>query len=303
MQPAFKLAAPISDQDYIARLSREWCVLILEQPNMTMTKVAPAAPVAAWLGGKKALNAKIIEHIDAIPHQTYVEPFVGMGGVFLRRAWRPKLEVMNDLNGEITNLFRILQRHFPQFLDMMRFQIASRREFERLRDCDPATLTDLERAARFLFLQRLAFGGQVGGVFGVSKDTGPRFSMSKLEPLLDAAHSRLDGVVFENLGWDAVVDRYDGPKTLFYLDPPYWGGETDYGKGMFDRDQFAAIAQRMASMEGAAILSINDVPEIRELFADFHLTEVNLKYSIGAGAAKDACELIITNREVKTGFI
>ncbi|WP_370642061.1 DNA adenine methylase [Yoonia sp. I 8.24] len=123
---------------------------------MTMTKVSAAAPVAAWLGGKKALNQKIIEVIDAIPHQTYVEPFVGMGGVFLRRQWRPRLEVMNDLNGEITNLFRILQRHYPQFMEVMRFQIASRREFERLRNCDPSTLTDLERAARFLFLQRLA---------------------------------------------------------------------------------------------------------------------------------------------------
>jgi DNA adenine methylase len=77
----------------------------------SMEKVAPAAPGVPWLGGKKALHRKIIERIDAIPHATYVEPFVGMGGVFLRRAWRPKCEVANDLNGEVTNLFRILQRH------------------------------------------------------------------------------------------------------------------------------------------------------------------------------------------------
>ncbi|PJE27093.1 DNA methyltransferase, partial [Pseudooceanicola antarcticus] len=69
-----------------------------------MSKVAPAAPVAPWLGGKKALHRTIIERIEAIPHTTYAEPFVGMGGVFLRRTWKPKCEVANDLNGEITNL-------------------------------------------------------------------------------------------------------------------------------------------------------------------------------------------------------
>ena len=270
---------------------------------MTMKKVSAAAPVAAWLGGKKALNQKIIEVIDTIPHKTYVEPFVGMGGVFLRRTWKPRLEVMNDLNGEITNLFRILQRHYPQFMEVMRFQISSRREFDRLRKCDPATLTDLERAARFLFLQRLAFGGQVNGVFGVAKDSAPRFSLTKLEPLLDAAHSRLDGVVFENLDWLDVIGRYDGPASLFYLDPPYWGGEDDYGKDMFSNDQFALMAKALSEMEGAFVLSINDRPEVRELFAAFHFKEVSLKYTVAAGDATDAKELIISNRQARTSLL
>ncbi|MBL3567855.1 DNA adenine methylase, partial [Rhodovulum sulfidophilum] len=137
------------------------------------------------------MHRRIIERIEAIPHRTYVEPFLGMGGVFLRRSWRPRLEVANDLNGEITNLFRVLQRHYPQLMEVMRFQITSRREFERLRACDPATLTDLERAARFLYLQRLAFGGQLRGAFGISPNSGPLFSLARVGPLLDAAHTRL----------------------------------------------------------------------------------------------------------------
>lgn len=153
---------------------------ILESTMKTMEKVALAAPVAPWLGGKKALHQEIIARIDRIEHSTYVEPFVGMGGVFLRRGWRPKCEVANDMNGEITNLFRILQRHYPQLMEIMRFQITSRREFDRLRDCDPKTLTDLERAARFLYLQRLAFGGKVGG--GVRGRAGPSIA---LQPVAD----------------------------------------------------------------------------------------------------------------------
>ncbi|MEY8099597.1 DNA adenine methylase [Falsihalocynthiibacter sp. S25ZX9] len=82
----------------------------------TMTKVSAAAPVAPWLGGKKQLHKTLIKRIERLPHKTYCEPFVGMGGVFLRRILQPQCEVMNDFNGEIINLFRTLQRHYPQFL-------------------------------------------------------------------------------------------------------------------------------------------------------------------------------------------
>ena len=262
-----------------------------------MERVSPAAPVAPWLGGKKTLHPMLIRKIEAIPHKTYVEPFVGMGGVFLRRRFRPRLEVANDLNGEIVNLFRILQRHYPQLMDVMRFQIASRRDFERLRGTDPATLTDLERAARFLYLQRLAFGGQIRGVFGVSSMTTPRFSLSRLEPLLDAAHARLEGVVFEQLDWADVIRRYDSPETLFYLDPPYFGGEDDYGKGMFDRAAYAAMADQLAGIKGAFILSINATPEIRQVFGGFICDSVRLKYTVSSAGATEAEELIISNRE------
>lgn len=260
--------------------------------------VTPAKPVAPWLGGKSKLAALLIERIEAIPHKTYVEPFVGMGGVFLRRGFRPPTEVMNDLNGEIVNLFRILQRHYPQLMEVLRFQITSRREFERLRVTDPATLTDLERAARFLYLTRLAFGGQHGGVFGVAPGHAPRFSLTRLEPLLDAAHERLDGVVFENLPWQEVIARYDSRQTLFYLDPPYFGGEADYGKGMFARAEFAQLADRLAEIEGVFVMSINDRPEIRDLFGRYYLDEVRLKYTISKDATgSKARELIVSNRE------
>lgn len=265
---------------------------------MSHERVSPALPVAPWLGGKSKLAPILIERIEALPHKTYVEPFVGMGGVFLRRSHRPPTEVMNDLNGEIVNLFRILQRHYPQLMEVLRFQITSRREFERLRITDPDTLTDLERAARFLYLTRLAFGGQHGGVFGVAPGHAPRFSLTRLEPLLDAAHERLDGVVFENLPWQDVITRYDTPQTLFYLDPPYFGGEGDYGKGLFQRAEFAEMAERLASIEGAFLMSINDRPEIREFFGRFHVDEVRLKYTISKTATADkARELIVSNRE------
>lgn len=269
----------------------------------TMEKVRPAAPVAPWLGGKKALSAEIVKRIEAIDHTTYAEPFVGMGGVFFRRSWKPKLEVANDLNGEITNLFRIIQQHLPQLLEVMKYQIASRREFERLREAQPSTLTDLQRAARFLYLQRLSFGGKPGDVFGVSPHTSPRFQLSRLEPLLDAAHERLENVVFENLDWCELIRRYDKSGTLFYLDPPYWGGENDYGKGMFDRSQFTVMANELQKLQGKFILSINDRPEIRELFDGFHFQEVKLKYSVSKQGSIEAAELLISNYEPRVSLL
>ncbi|WP_205320033.1 hypothetical protein [Notoacmeibacter marinus] len=106
----------------------------------------------------------------------------------------------------------------------LRFQIASRREFERLKASDPKTLTDLERAARFLYLQRLAFGGKVAGRnFGIDRTQPARFNIVKLASTLEAIHERLSGVVIEQLPWRNFIDRYGRPGMLFYLDPPYWG--------------------------------------------------------------------------------
>ena len=127
-----------------------------------------ALPVAPYLGGKRNLARRIVERIGAIPHTTYAEPFVGMGGIFLRRPFRAKSEVINDISEDVATLFRVLQRHLLPLMDMLRWQITSRVEFERLVRATPGSLTDLERAARFLYLQRTAFGGKIEGRnFGV----------------------------------------------------------------------------------------------------------------------------------------
>jgi DNA adenine methylase len=257
--------------------------------------VAPARPPAGYIGGKRRLAAELCARIARIPHRSYCEAFVGMGGVFFRRAQRPPAEVINDFNGEVANLFRILQRHYPQFMETLRFQITSRSEFQRLSASDPATLTDLERAGRFLYLQRTAFGGKVAGqTFGVDPRAGGGFNLARLAPLLEDVHERLAGVTIEQLDWLAFIDRYDRPETLFYLDPPYHGSEGDYGRELFGRDQFGLMADRLARLKGRFILSINDVAETREIFAGFEIDEVGLLYSIAGGKGRPARELIIS---------
>ncbi|OKP66787.1 DNA methyltransferase [Ensifer adhaerens] len=263
---------------------------------VNLQTVAPATSPAPYLGGKRILSKTIIKLINGMPHDGYAEPFVGMGGVFLRRNLQPKTEVINDISGEVANLFRILQRHYPQFMDHLRFQVTSRREFERLRKCDPSTLTDLERASRFLYLQKLAFGGKVSGQhFGVQR-TGPaRFNLLKLAPQLEEIHERMAGVVIENLPWRTFIGRYDRPGMLFYLDPPYWGNETDYGRNVFGRADFAEMAGVLAGLKGRFILSLNAVQGVFETFQQFSIEEVDCTYSVaGNGVTNQVKEVIIT---------
>lgn len=85
------------------------------------TDIKPISPPAAWIGGKRLLSKRLAAQISKIEHVTYVEPFVGMGGIFFKRISRPKAEVINDASGEVINLFRILQRHYPQFMDTIKF--------------------------------------------------------------------------------------------------------------------------------------------------------------------------------------
>lgn len=266
-------------------------------PATPLQAVSPVRPAAGYIGGKRNLARRLIERINTVPHTTYAEVFVGMGGIFLRRTARPRAEVINDWSQDVSTFFRVLQHHYVAFVDMMRYQVSSRSNFEKLAALEPSSLTDLQRAARFLYLQRLAFGGHVSKrTFGVSAQNPARFDFTKLVPMLEAIHDRMAGVVIERLPWAEFLTRYDRPGTLFYLDPPYYGSEGDYGRDMFKREEFEEMAGRLRALQGRFILSLNDRPEVREIFAGFAMEAVTTTYTISGGAkAKKAGELIISN--------
>lgn len=264
-------------------------------PYPPLVAVDPVRPPAGYIGGKRNLSRRLVALIDATPHTLYAEPFVGMGGVFFRRTARPACEVINDVSMDVATLFRVLQRHYQPFLDMLRWRFASRAEFDRLLKVDPSTCTDMERAARFIYLQRNAFGGKVvGRHFGVSYGAPSKFRLSTLEPMLQDVHDRLDGVVIERLPYETFLGRYDRAGALFYLDPPYAGCEADYGDGVFSEADFGRLAEQLTSLAGRFVLSINDTPAMRSTFARFDLQPVDLSYRL-SGKVTPAHELIITN--------
>ncbi|MBN2628951.1 MAG: DNA adenine methylase [Rhodobacteraceae bacterium] len=260
------------------------------------TTTRPVNPIAPWIGGKRNLAKRICALIDADAHTTYAEPFVGMGGIFLRRTSRPRAEFINDRSREVYTLFRVLQEHYVAFLDLLRFQITTQANFNRLLDVDPDTLTDMQRAARFLYLQKISFGGKVAGqTFGLSRERAGRFNLTTLEPDLEALHSRLAGVCVTCLDYAAFITRLDSPDTLFYLDPPYWGCEGYYGRDLFGRERFEEMAAQLATIKGRFIMSLNDTEGVREVFKAFRLEEITTTYTASASGAKVAPELLIMN--------
>src|SRR6266446_6625239 len=111
-----------------------------------------------YIGGKNRLAKKIIELFPE--HTTYVEPFAGGAQVFFHKE-PSAVEVLNDLDGNIVNLFRVCQWHYEELIRYLRFCVVSRKLYEQLSVTDPRFLTDVQRAGRFFYLQKNCYGGLV----------------------------------------------------------------------------------------------------------------------------------------------
>lgn len=252
-----------------------------------------ARPIIAWPGGKRRL-AKHILPLFENQHQCYVEPFAGGAALLFMRPVPAPVEVLNDVHSELVHLYRCVRHHLDELVRQFRWALASRQMFEWAKMERPETLTDIQRAARFLYLQKLAFGGKVSSThFGTSPMQPPRLNLLRLEEELSAAHLRLSRVTIEHLPWAECIKRYDRPGTLFYLDPPYW--ETEGYGSPFDWPEYEQLAAVMAKLRGRAILSINDHPDIRRAFRGFKHRRLSTTYTIG-GEQKPADELLITSR-------
>ena len=251
------------------------------------------SPLSGWLGGKYRLANKIVSRIPE--HTCYCEPFAGAAWVLFAKDPSPS-EVLNDWQLDIVNLYRVLQNHLEEFVRYFKWVLISRSEFERLKSLEPTALTDIQRAARFYYIQKSCFGGRViSPSFGTSAIAPPKLNLLRIEEELSAVHLRLSRVLIEHLPYSELIERYDRPTTFFYLDPPYWGCEDDYGKDLFTREDFGLLAEQLQDIKGRFLLSLNDVPEVRATFWTFKIESVSTKYTVGNGPVKDAAEVFIRN--------
>lgn len=259
----------------------------------TQDTTAKAKPLVPWIGGKRRLAKEILPIFPE--HTCYVEPFCGAAALFFLKE-PSKVEVINDIHSDLVCLYRVVQHHPEEFARQFKWALASRQMYDWLKMAPPASLTDIQRAARFFLLMKLGFGGKLEGqTFGTSATSKARFNPMRLQEDLEAVHSRLHQVIVEHLDWMDCVVRYDRPHTLFYLDPPYWGTE-GYGVD-FGLDQYDRMAQAMRSMQGKAVVSVNDIPEMRQAFAGLSMRQLKIKYSVGAAHSRmtTRSELLIAN--------
>ncbi|MDG3871835.1 DNA adenine methylase [Pseudomonas aeruginosa] len=249
-----------------------------------------AQPIIPWIGGKRRLADRIFPLFPR--HSCYVEPFAGGAALFFLRPVSADVEVLNDINGDLVNLYRVVQHHLEEFVRQFKWALSSRQVFKWLQETRPETLTDIQRAARFYYLQQSAFGGRVDGQsYGTATTSPPGLNLLRLEETLSAAHLRLSNTYIERLSWQDCLRRYDREHTLFYMDPPY--RETE-GYGVpFGFEQYQEMAVMLRQLKGKAIISLNDHSEIRECFASFHIESTDITYTVGGGQGSAAREVLI----------
>jgi len=241
-----------------------------------------AYPIIPWLGGKRRLADIILSRFPQ--HSCYVEVFAGGAALYFLRQ-PADVEVINDINGDVVNLYRVVKSHLEEFVRQFKWALSSREIFKWTQDTPPETLTDIQRAARFYYLQHQAFGGRVQSqTWGTATTAAaPTVNLLRLEESLSAAHLRLHGAYIERLDWKDCLRRYDRAHTFFYLDPPHlhtagpksWLA-AKYGKlsddWRADLRQGFAECFRVLSSDGVLVFKWNEAQiKVREVLA---LTQV-----------------------------
>jgi DNA adenine methylase len=243
------------------------------------------------VGGKNRLAKKIIALIPE--HRTYVEPFAGGAQVFFHKE-PSAVEVLNDIDFDIVNFFRVCQGHYEELVRQLQYLVVSRRWYDLMKVTLPETLTDIQRAARFFYLQKNSFGGLVRRRdfhYGVTQPSNcnPR----RFAEIIEKTHRRLQRVQIECLPYEQILKRYDRTSTFFYLDPPYWGRKL-YRKNLLEED-FVKLEQRLRKIKGKFVLSLNDHPKAKKLLSRFEIRSVEHSYTAQRKTGERYQELLITN--------
>lgn len=248
----------------------------------------------AYIGGKSKLAPTIISHIPE--HKTYCEVFSGAAWVFFSKD-ESQYEVINDLDSDLISFYRVIKNHPDEFHNQFRYSLCSRETFEDYKtQMNSKGLTDIQRAARYYYLQRLCFAGKVRGrTYGTAAERPPRINFFTLGEDITELYIRLQRVTIENLTHEQCIKKYDKPGTFFYCDPPYY--DKPCYEHNFKHEDFENLSTQLSTIQGKFLLSLNDCPPVREIFKGFNFKEVSLNYSAGRTKQVQAKELLISNYE------
>ena len=216
----------------------------------------------AWVGGKKALRDEILARFP-LEYKRYIEVFGGAGWVLFHKPPGNDFEVFNDFNGSLVNLYRCVREQPDKLKDELQYILNSRLDFEYMKRLlhSQAALPDVRRAACYYALIRYSYAA------GTSTFGSQPHSLWNDFPPIDAAAGRLQKVVIENKDCIRLIRQYDRPDSFFYCDPPYYQADQYYEAVGADGFDHGGLAQALFSMDGRFLLSYNDCPYIRELYA------------------------------------
>jgi DNA adenine methylase len=266
-------------------------IMIMRIGELAMTTTVRPKPLVPWMGGKSRLAKTITEMLP--PHTCYCEVFCGAANVLFYKQ-RSKCEVINDINGDLVNLYRVTRHHHRELIMQLKWLLNSREDFNYSKT-PAAGLTDIQRAARFLLVAKSCFGGRGGTSsfhYGYSA-TGCATLNRRIYGMLRDAHRRLDRVNVENDDFGVIINRYDRPATLFFCDPPYL--ETGSYANAFGLEEHRRLAAALAAIKGKFLLTINEDKDIRQLYKGCKIYSSKTTHSIANSNPVKVGELIITN--------
>jgi len=246
-----------------------------------------------WMGSKSRTAKDLIQLLPE--HTCYVEVFSGAANLLFTKD-RSDVEVINDINDDVANLFRIARHHPRELVRQLCFTVHSRKDY-MLYQSSPG-LTDIQRAARSWFIFRGSYGGR-GGCLHPAYSYAPsgfRGFKRGVFSLLKQCHRRLDRVYIENLDFKKCIVKYDRANTFFYCDPPYL--KTSGYKYPFGIEEHKQLAEALAGIKGKFLLSINNHETIRSLYKGFRQRKINVRYSVSrvkTPEARNRTELIVAN--------
>lgn len=254
------------------------------------TKPFRVRPAVRWPGGKSRLLHHLLPLIP--PHTCYCEPFAGGLAVLLAKP-RSAVEVINDRHGDLVVFYRCVRFHSEALLTELDFVLNSRREFMDFR-AQPG-LTDIQRASRWYYRNRLCFGGTSIDHMGTSAMSAGDSRARRLEAIRELS-VRLDRTLIEELDWEACVRRYDRPSTAFFLDPPYTEcGDTAYAA--WSNADVMKLREVLRSLKGTWLLTMNDAPAVRQIFEGCRLRPLTRALTLNGKAGRTYAELVITAAE------
>ncbi len=217
-------------------------------------------PLVKRPGGKTRMLKHLLPIIGRINHQLYVEPFCGGAAVLAAKPPSPR-EVINDIDGELINLYKQVKHHLPAVVHELRLMVESRQLFAEAK-LHPGT-TEIQRAASFAYRNYYSFGGD-NDSFGVKRIgfTTRSYLLRKMAGM----SKRLDRVTVEHLSWERCMALYDCPAALFFCDPPYTQGEVR-AYSAWTADDVARLREALSRLKGTWVVTLNDCEANRAAFS------------------------------------
>jgi DNA adenine methylase len=271
------------------------------------------APIIKWVGGKRQLLAAIRRYVPR-QYNTYYEPFVGGGAVLF--ALQPGKAVVNDINEELINLYRVVKEDVAALITDLEKHQNNAAYFYAIRELDRDkqkyhSLPAVEKASRLIYLNKTCYNG----LFRVNRagEFNTPFGSYKNPKIVNAAALRAVSAYFNRsditLGaMDfATVLQTAGKGDFVYLDPPYdpvsdTANFTGYDRGGFDRREQRRLKQvcdDLTQREVKFILSNSATPFIRELYRGYPIEIIQAKRAINSDPDKRGAidEVLVRNFE------